>query len=156
MLHSLELFLINMIPSLVNSYDIFMATASAVILNTIGLFYHVNYISYKKSFVLPGRVSLSRCWCRVGADDSISCAGPSLCPAGPHYLGSSRHYTEIVKLIPAPPPPRPHIAAHNPGRNLIWYSVFNQNRSVTLSIPIDTYYCFQTSDSIYCKCNLHS
>ena len=41
---SFELLLINMIPSLVNSYDIFMVTASAVILNTIELFYHVNYI----------------------------------------------------------------------------------------------------------------
>ena len=46
MLHSLELFLINMIPSLVNSCDIFMVTASAVILNTIGLFYHEYHVNY--------------------------------------------------------------------------------------------------------------
>ena len=30
-----------------------------------------------------------------------------LCPAGPHYLGSSQLNTEIVKLIPAPAPTPP-------------------------------------------------
>ena len=156
MLHSLELFLINMIPSLVNSCDIFMVTASAVILNTIGLFYHEYHVNYIRKALC----------CQV------ACPCPDV-DAGLELMTPSRarvhHSAQLVPTIWAPvdttrklsnlsppPPPPPHRRSHNPARNLIWYSVFNQNRSVTLSIPIDTYNCFQTSDAIYCKCNLHS
>ena len=111
-----------MSPSLVNSYDIFMMTASAVMLKYDWIVLSCEL--YKKSFVLPSRVSLSPKSVVSDVDAGLELMTPSrarvhhLCPAGPHYLGSSRHYTEIVKLIPAPAP-RPHIAAHNPARNLI-------------------------------------
>ena len=105
---SLELFLINMIPSLVNSCDIFMVTASAVILNTIGLFYHVNYI-------------------RKALCCQVACPCPDV-DGGLELMTPSRarvhHSAQLVPTIWAPvdttrklsnlspPPPRPHIAAH--------------------------------------------
>ena len=145
-----------MIPSLVNSCDIFMVTASAVILNTIGLFYHVNYI----------RKALC---CQVACPCPLNLLCPMLMPGWSWWLHLVRGSITSAQLVPTiwapvnstrklsnlsppPPPPRPHIAAHNPARNLIWYSVFNQNRSVTLSTLTFNCFLIKNISKVLLKC----